>query len=370
MYETKFPKLYKTSSTGKELEWEISVLTEDVSGQSPAILRVVYGQVDGKLQTNDLTISKGKNIGKANETTPYQQASSEAASKWQKQLDKCYSIERGGASKSLSPMLAHSYEDYGHKITFPSFVQPKLDGVRCVATKEKNCISLKSRQGKEFVGLNHIRQELLAEMRNGETWDGELYNPSITFQKLISLVKKDQPESIQVQYHIYDNIADSSFEERICRFVPEEGMLQFWGRYHLAAVTTLTVHSHEEIKSRQREFISLGYEGAIVRVADCKYKAGHRSQQLLKVKSWIDAEFTIIDVRPDIHGTQGIFICKTDNGGVFDVRIKGEDCEREYILQNPKEFIGKPLTVKFFEWTTSESPVPRFPVGLSVRNYE
>lgn len=122
------PKLYKTSSTKKELEWLIGVIPHE---DNTATIRTIHGQVNGQLQTTDLLISKGKNIGKANETTPYEQAAFEAESKWKKQQDKNYSEQRGGKSKSLSPMLAHTYEDQLHKVTFPSFIQPKLDG--CVA---------------------------------------------------------------------------------------------------------------------------------------------------------------------------------------------------------------------------------------------
>lgn len=360
-------KLYKTSSTKKELEWLIGVVTNP---DGTATIRTVHGQVGGQLQTTDLLISKGKNIGKVNETTPHEQAMSEAESKWNKQQDKNYSIERGGKSKALSPMLAHTYEDQLHKVTFPSFIQPKLDGIRCIATRTGNEISLRSRQNKEFVGLKHIRDELLQEMRDGESWDGELFNKSLTFQNLVKLVKKDQPDSIKVQYHIYDKIDDDTFEMRTCRFIPEEGKEPFEDRQYLVAVTTLSVKSHEQVMERHKVYIGEGYEGSILRVGDCMYKAGDRSNQLLKVKDWITEEFEIIRVLADVHETQGIFECKTKTGGIFKVRSKGEDSEREYYLQHPEEFIGKMLSTEFFEWTSSEVPLPRFPVGLAIRDYE
>lgn len=123
-----FAQLFKTSSTKKELAWTISVIKNQ---DGTATIRTIHGQVGGQLQTTDLLISKGKNIGKANETTPHEQALSEAESKWNKQLDKNYSTERGGASKALSPMLAHTYEDHKSKVTFPSHIQRKYDG--CVS---------------------------------------------------------------------------------------------------------------------------------------------------------------------------------------------------------------------------------------------
>lgn len=364
---TTHQKLYKTSSTGKELEWTISVIK---NYDDTAIIRTIHGQVGGQLQTTDLLISKGKNIGKANETTPYEQACSEAESKWKKQKDKNYSEDRGGKSKALSPMLAHTYEDKLHLVTFPSFIQRKYDGIRCIATRIGDTISMRSRQNKEFVGLEHIRNELLDELDDGESWDGELFNPDLTFQELIKLVKKDQPDSIKVQYHIYDIIGDTPFIERTCQLMSLVGKTRFCSKNYLVSVPTQLVNSHEEVMQQHKVFIAEGYEGSILRVGDCMYKAGDRSSQLLKVKDWITEEFKIIGVEPDVHNTQGKLVCICENGGVFTARTKGEDSEREHQLQHPEEYIGKMLTVEFFEYTTSEIPVPRFPVGIIIRDYE
>jgi len=362
-----FPKLYKTSSTKKELEWLIGVIPHE---DNTATIRTNHGQVGGQLQTTDLLISKGKNIGKANETSPYEQACFEAESKWKKQQDKNYSEQRGGKSKSLSPMLAHTYEDKLHLVTFPSFIQPKLDGIRCIATRVGDTISLRSRQNKEFVGLVHVREALLDELDDGESWDGELFNKELPFQELIKLVKKDQPDSIKIQYHIYDIIGDTPFAERTCQLMSKANGKRFGRNSPLVSVDTWLVNSHEEVMQKHKVFLAEGYEGSILRVGDCMYKAGDRSSQLLKIKDWITEEFEITNVLPDVHETQGIFECKTKTGGIFKVRAKGEDTEREYYLQHPTEFIGKMLTVEFFEWSTSEVSLPRFPVGISVRDYE
>src|SRR5688572_2152141 len=102
----RFPKLYKTSSRGSEQEWEIVVNeTEDGIGE----YTTYFGQVDGQIQTTTVKVLTGKNIGRANETSPYEQACREAESKWKKQLDKGYSEQRGGASMARKPMLAQSY---------------------------------------------------------------------------------------------------------------------------------------------------------------------------------------------------------------------------------------------------------------------
>jgi hypothetical protein len=125
-----FPILYKKTSTGKIQQWETSVSDDSV-------ITTRFGQVDGKIQETQEVITKGKNIGKANETTPYDQAVAQAQANWTKQLKKGYvdSIEDAMAGKTdniieggISPMLAHVFSKQGHKITYPALAQPKLDG--------------------------------------------------------------------------------------------------------------------------------------------------------------------------------------------------------------------------------------------------
>jgi ATP-dependent DNA ligase len=115
-------------------------------------------------------------------------------------------------------------------------------------------------------------------------------------------------------------------------------------------------------------FIASGYEGAIVRNAAGIYTINKRSYDLLKVKSFDDAEFQIVGVeegRGKLAG-HGIFICKTGGGTDFEVKLKGEQEALKDILLNPDKYIGQPLTVQYFG-LTKKSEVPRFPVGLRLR---
>ena len=122
------PILYRKSSKGKTQQWK--VWTED------NVIFTEYGVKEGKLQTTSKSV-KGKNIGKANETTPVQQAEAEAKSMWQKRLDQRYrqTLEEIEEIVFL-PMLAHDFTKQKTPIEYPVDVQPKLDGVRCMAYRE------------------------------------------------------------------------------------------------------------------------------------------------------------------------------------------------------------------------------------------
>jgi ATP-dependent DNA ligase len=110
----------------------------------------------------------------------------------------------------------------------------------------------------------------------------------------------------------------------------------------------------------------------MLRVSDCYYKSGGRSSELLKVKLFKDDEFEIIGAHEGKGKSEGqaTFICRTKAGDEFNCRPRGEDALREYYWKHKDSFVGKMLTVRYFEWTTGPNPVPRFPVGIAVRDYE
>jgi len=163
----KFPTLYKKSSTGKITEWTI---VADAKVGGGAFYEVTFGYTDGKKQSTSVNVDEGKNLGKANETTPYIQACAEAKSKWEKQLDKGYVENLSSVSKvkedRISPMLAYSYDDYAHKIKWPAYWQPKLDG--CVSgntlikTKEYGYKPIK------WIVDNKIKCKVKSRANNGQ----------------------------------------------------------------------------------------------------------------------------------------------------------------------------------------------------------
>lgn len=152
-----FPRLYKYTTSGKPQQWEIIV-----EGDS---FRTIEGLVGGALTESKPTVCKPKNAGRSNETTAEQQAMSEAASRWQKKVDKGYNEVLTAESKFFEPMLAHKLDDYQHLLfTVPTYIQPKLDGLRCISDKG----TLASRNGKPYLSCPHLHQSVAL-------LDGELF---------------------------------------------------------------------------------------------------------------------------------------------------------------------------------------------------
>jgi ATP-dependent DNA ligase len=233
---------------------------------------------------------------------------------------------------------------------------------RLLATKEDGVVRMWSRKGKEISIPNKISEELKNTLLEGEVTDGEVYVHGWSFQRIVSAVKKKVLDTDLLEYHIYDFPSRSkSFKER---FVDPD-KARFSGR--LKIVKTDEVTNNEDIDQNESSAISSGYEGLMFRTAGSKYKYKFRSDDLLKIKRFEDAEFKIIGGKEGQGREVGmvVFKCETSNGTEFDVRPRGTAEERSLMWDNLNSYIGKPLTVKY-QGLTDEGK-PRFPVGLHVR---
>lgn len=379
-----FPKLFKKSSLGKIEEWQIEV--DANSSHGPASIKTTYGELGGKLQETVDNIKEGKNIGKKNETTPLEQAVSEATSKWEKKVKSGYvdSVEKAEAGVidssfiegGIVPMLAHSFAKSGEKIKYPCAVQPKLDGIRCIAVKDGDEVTLWTRTRKPITSCPHICSAI-RDIFSGVseiTLDGELYNHDLKadFEKIVSAVRKESPsdESLRVQYHIYDIAREGSFKTRSnvleCHLDNQDDT----HNAVLQLVPTNEVVIEGDVMERFDHYVGEGYEGVMLRNWESPYE-NKRSYNLQKVKEWEDAEFEITGVeegRGKLQGLVGAFVCRTSGGEEFRAKPKGsQEATKDYI-QNPDSVIGKLLTVQYQGLT--KYGVPRFPVGLRVREWD
>jgi len=371
----KFPILYKKSSKDKISEWLIYANND----RNSASYTTEFGYSDGKKQSTTVNISEGKNIGKANETTPYEQACLEAESKWNKQKDKGYTTSLSLVdAPRISPMLAHKYDDYKHKIKWPCYVQPKLDGLRCLIYRQScGTIVLQSRQGKQFNSLPHLVEELDRLMfKDGIILDGELYVHGEEFQELIHLIKRDEPhkDSVKIEYHIYDCYDPKNLSWPYkARLAYLENLKLHTSVNSIVKYVKTDILTNESFLLKEKDWAKQnGYEGVMLRNADASYKVGHRSYDLLKVKEFQDDEFEIVGGEENKGRQEGqcSLICKTKEGATFKVKPEGTDEQRQWYWDNLESIIGKMLTVRFFSYTTSKTPVPRFPIGVAIRDYE
>ena len=365
------PTLYCKSKTGKTQLWNIEVIG--------ATIRVSYGYEGGAVTSNDKTITTGKNIGKKNETTPEQQATSEARSLWDKKKTGGYAEELVDAHvpavasdgamavhATILPMLAHDFHKRGKDIKFPCYVQAKLDGVRCIF---RNGV-LTSRQGKVFPNMEHITRDLEGVEL---VLDGELYSDTLNFQQFVGLVRKakHKPAEIellkQVKYWVYDCVNDAPFESRINTLWDMFGEKKY---DHVKLLPTDRCDTKAELKGWHDRFVAEGKEGLIVRNTTGLYQLAARSKDLQKYKEFEDGEFTVTGFAEGEGLDKGlvIWVCETEDKKKFSVRPRGTHEERADLFKDGDSYIGKKLTVRYQELT--EDGIPRFPVGIAFRDYE
>ena len=282
------------------------------------------------------------------------------------------------------PMLAYPVSKKPIDYTKPVYMQPKLDGVRCVIQYEKrtqpreDVVVAYSRTGKEWKNIQHILAELKPFFQKypDVILDGELYNHDLRddFEKIISLVRKQKPTEEQrleasklTQFHCYDIIDEKlPFDQRI-EFVNQSLMLLGDSIY-----TVYTTKVEEDQANIQHQAnLDEGYEGSILRTNDtyaCK-----RSHNLRKFKDFSDAEATIVgylDGKGKRTNTLGKFIMQDDEGIEFGCPPgKGYTYkDLKIMLDNIGDYIGQRATFTFFERTKAGSY--RHPLFKCIRNYE
>ena len=276
----------------------------------------------------------------------------------------------------IKPMLAHKINIKRVDYSKPVYIQPKLDGVRCLYTKH----GAFSRTGKQFKNLAHIEAELIPffDERPDFVFDGELYNHNLKndFEKIISLVRKQKPTADDrlearklVQFHVYDYIDGKydSYKKRMHSLACSDiysPSIQY--------VPSYKVNKHEEALNMHHDgFLTDGYEGSILRL-DGPYKHG-RSYDLMKFKDFSDTEATITgyeEGKGKRQGTLGKFLMTDDEGVEFGCPPgKGytyKDLSK--MLLNIHDYIGQRATFTYFQRTQAGSY--RHPLFKTLRNYE
>ena len=250
------------------------------------------------------------------------------------------------------------------------FLQPKLDGVRCIFTKQ----GAYSRTGKKFKNVQHLRRELKPFFAAHPTvvLDGELYNHDFkdNFNKIISIVRTKHATKDQtlIQFHCYDYVqADwSSFDWRNSRI---SQAIKAYGLKYTKPVTTIKVSNMGLAVINNNKNLKAGYEGSILRT-NLPYE-NKRSNNLLKFKAFQDTEATItgfVEGKGKRSGTIGKFLAVDSNGITFGMPVMASYDVMRTMLRNADSYIGKVATFTYFQKTPAGSY--RHPLFKAIRNYE
>jgi hypothetical protein len=410
----RFPTLYNIDSKERVRIWDIYVELKSDSGQIDINnkyisnneiheLKKTYSNLQVEIYTKtgivDMKITKsaptiinnGKNIGKSNETNIITQALIESRSKYLKKIDSGYllSINESKINDQVMPypMALHRYDLHNHKIKYPCYIQPKLDGIRLIAYYDKTIDSIvfKSRKLKDISGFDYIKKELKSKLKKYPNifLDGELYCHGLELQAISGIVRNEEKSAINklLSFNIFDcfdiNNPSWKFQDRIV-FVNENWEFQdrmcFINKItetnkYAVSVLTEEVNSEECGNELYKKYISAQYEGIVYKNKNGLYKYSfnkeHRSYDVLKRKQQFDDEFKIVDYTT---GTKGksvgsiIFIMATKKGKTFHVtpNITQEEQKRMYKIAKENfdgEYFGKMATIRYDDLSNDDVPL-------------
>lgn len=261
----------------------------------------------------------------------------------------------------------------------------KIDGVRCSFYWKDGEVRTASRGGGDYdASTSFMRHNpkliQFFEDHPDIVLDGELYEHGKSLQQIsgAARLEKDTAGMDWLEYYIYD-VMDSTktFEERLdilhdianeldLGFDPErqwaEGDLKF------QMVPQEKVVGWANIQKLHDKYVSEGFEGIVIRDPAKVYNFGGRTNAMIKVKMYKDAEFEIVGYEDGLRPEDMVFVCQTELGAKFEAKPMGpRELKYEY-LDRMDEIIGKMATVKYFY--LSDAGVPLQPVLKAIRDYE
>jgi len=384
-----FPTLY-IDNKKKIYEWSIKIVPKEND-----IFTIVtsHGQKNGKMVKHEKDITEGK--GKK---SVLEQTIQEVKRKWDNKKEKelyCESLDLNSDNSEVSkkiivrPMLANtfSFDTYNKKsrafkISFPSYIQKKYDGIRCISYLKDDKVVMESRKGIEFQNFGELKDHLhglLIKLPKNFYFDGELYTDKLDFEVISGLIRLHEKKITQkdvdlinkIEYHIYDFVdldnENILYKDRY-KYLTDFLASNINNKSLCKKVDSILVEKLEDIKTYHDNFVKDGYEGIMIRDMNGIYEVNKRSKYLQKFKEFLEEEFKIVGFHEGSSDEKGsvVWNCITKDNKEFSVRPKGTFESRKKLFDEGDKYIGKLLTVIFQEY--SAEGIPRFPVGKGIRD--
>ena len=445
--EYHFPKLYHTDSSENIRKWEIKIrlikgsineakkatgIDWDVLKDNTVKIKKSYlngtdipdgtitqvwvetGVIGGKNTRHAPSYPSMKNKGRSNERNSLEQGLVDARSVYLKKIESGFQIKsdfKNVKLKKLSkknikyfPMLVRNYDDEKKHLKYPLYVQPKLDGTRCVTYLDlspnknptyKNVI-MYSRQKKEYIGFDDIKKQLLNILidmwdfnKNESIYiDGEFYKHGLSLQTISGAVRNPNRANIKkyqgIQYWIFDIFYPGNPN------IPFKARLEILGEIFdlldcnlLVKVPTHTAKSELEQDKIYKKYLKKKYEGVIIRNFDSLYLTDAnknsmklRSKYVLKRKMTYSDEFEVVGFEQGKKGKDKgaiIWILKAhDSDKTFNSIPKNTTYEERYrsykeVLTNDifkNKYKGRMMTIEFEDLSKDNIPLRSKSIGF------
>jgi len=257
----------------------------------------------------------------------------------------------------------------------------KLDGVRCITIVDiQGKVKCYSRQGNEFETLEVVREAVKQMGLRGVVFDGEIClmdkNGNEDFPGIMKQIKRKNHTIDNPRYVMFDYLTLSEFDSktsemtltgRLGRFAKVAEHIE--SSIYLSVLQQVVVTDDGHFAKLSAEAEELGHEGLMVR-KNVGYE-GKRTQNLLKVKKFFDAEYQVVDLDFEDHrvireGKEVVMpmlaqVWIEHKGYKVAVGSGWNQEQRIRYQKNPSELIGKTITVQYFEETKNQQG------GISLR---
>ena len=384
--------LYKRNAQGKPLFW--SIWPHDIIANN---IFIKYGLVDKPGRTEYISTHRDPNaeidsLVKAKRKEGYKSLTDlyDNAPKFISQQSELFNYLNTYLPKfnthadgAFIPMLCKTLEDNKPFEKGSYFGQWKINGERCIitATLEQGLfetikLHYRSREGVDWTNklsylddylLPCIPDEIINMMaEEGVALDGELYLPGYGINEINSFIKNTElPQHYKLQFWLYDicieNMSAKNRQKHIDDFLldkvhrsrihTKEEHLNNTDR--LVVLPNFDCSNINEAILRRDTFISLGFEGLVIRKSDAEYQfGGRRNNSMLKFKKKEDGLFTIVDIVPEgiKRSNLGKFVLKNDiNDELFECTYNAPHSAQEEILVNKDKYIGRCALVEYRE---------------------
>ena len=392
----RFKPMYKENLYEKEMIWWVGF---DVDTEE---LLMAHGQVGGIVRIDRTKVELNQS-GRNMETQSLQEASHRRLEKFRAG----YRTRDEEPPEISEAMLAAKWDPEKTRLTYPVGIEPKLDGVRCLARIDKSgAVAMRSRNSVAWnaESQSYFEKEIAAliSLLPGKVeLDGEMYGHGLKFEKIVSIIKdpkKMKKHIDEICYNIFTySDATTPAEKRNSNLKAAMKKYKEYGYNtdRIKLVKMKIAHSKEEIFEMHKENLEAGYEGTMIykfwnngndtALKQSLYKP-KRSNNLLKYKATIEGkdmledEAEIVDVYEGKGNQEGaiMFIVKNihkipgtkkkSEKETFKVGLMGSVKARQKMMKHADSYIGKLITYKYQELTSYG--VPRFPIGKSIRDYE
>ncbi len=252
-------------------------------------------------------------------------------------------------------------------------VEPKLDGIRCFAIVKDGKALLYARSGKLITNFDNTIGEELVKLGDG-CYDGEIMGKDF-IDLMRQAYRKENADVSDAYLALFDFLPLEEWESRDAKLTASERYLElatrigynFGLRYLKRVDRSIVEANYEKIKSLHDEYVSNGYEGAMIKDLDAPYKFG-RGPEVMKLKAFHDVDLKIerlIEGTGKHSGKLGSVVVNY-HGVEVQVGSGLSDELRDTIWATPDMFIDRMIEVRYQEVTPDGSL--RFPTFVCFRN--